>query len=160
MVYLQKYSICLRWRRPRFNPWVGKSPWRREWQLITVFLTGESHGQGSPTGYRPWGCKESDTTEQLTLSILTIATVFSWKKKRYLLNIYTVIYTKDNVQITFIVPKHFLFALDCFFWTQLHSSSPSTLATQFLPPHFSKLSHCPLISPQTILFLRKLLRLH
>ena len=28
--------------------------------------TGESHGQRSLAGYSPWGCKESDTTEQLT----------------------------------------------------------------------------------------------
>ena len=31
-------------------------------------LAGESHGQRSLEGYSPWGCKESDTTEQLTLS--------------------------------------------------------------------------------------------
>ena len=28
-----------------------------------VFLPGESHGQGSLTGYSPWDHKESDTTE-------------------------------------------------------------------------------------------------
>jgi len=28
-----------------------------------VFLPGEFHGQRSLTGYSPWGCKESDTTE-------------------------------------------------------------------------------------------------
>ena len=33
-----------------------------------VFLPGESHGQKSLAGYSPWGRKESDTTEQLTLS--------------------------------------------------------------------------------------------
>ena len=27
---------------------------------------GESHGQGSLASYSPWGCKESDMTEQLT----------------------------------------------------------------------------------------------
>ena len=31
-----------------------------------VFLPGEFHGQRSLTGYRPWGHKESDKTEQLT----------------------------------------------------------------------------------------------
>ena len=30
-----------------FNPWVGKSPWRRAWQSIPVFLPGESHGRGA-----------------------------------------------------------------------------------------------------------------
>ena len=34
-----------------------------------VFLPGEFHGQRSGVNYSPWGPKESDTTEQLTLSI-------------------------------------------------------------------------------------------
>ena len=33
-------------------------------------LPGEAHGQMSLAGYSPWGHKESDTTEQLTLSHL------------------------------------------------------------------------------------------
>ena len=59
----------LEYRRPGFNPWVGKIPWRRTWQPTPVFLPGESHGQRSLVGYSPWGHKESDTTEQLTLSL-------------------------------------------------------------------------------------------
>ena len=46
-------------------PWLGRSPWRREWQLTTVLLPGKSHVQRSLVGYSPWGCKESDTTERL-----------------------------------------------------------------------------------------------
>ena len=49
--------------RPRFNPWVGKIPWRREWLHIPVFWPGESHGL-----FSPWGRKESDTTEWLSLT--------------------------------------------------------------------------------------------
>ena len=49
-------------------PWIGKIPWRREWQSTPVFLPGEFHGQRSLAGYSSWGCKESDTTEQLTCS--------------------------------------------------------------------------------------------
>ena len=49
-------------RRCRFDPWVGKNPWRRKWQPTPVFLPGESHGQRSLAGYSPWGRKESDTT--------------------------------------------------------------------------------------------------
>ena len=56
-------------RRPRFNPWVEKIPWRREQLPTPVFLPRESQGQRSLVGYSPWGCKESDTTERLTLSI-------------------------------------------------------------------------------------------
>ena len=50
-------------RRCRFNPWVGKIPWRRKWQPTPVFLPGESHGQRSLVGYDPQGHKESGTTE-------------------------------------------------------------------------------------------------
>ena len=57
----------LQHRRPGFNPWVGKIPWRREWLPTPVFLPGEFHGQTSLAGYSPWGCKEWDTTEWLTL---------------------------------------------------------------------------------------------
>ena len=34
---------------------------------IAVFSSGKSHGQRTLAGYSPWGHKESDTTEQLTL---------------------------------------------------------------------------------------------
>ena len=47
---------------------VGKIPWRREWQPTLVFLPGEFHGQRSLVGYSPWGCKESDMTERLSLT--------------------------------------------------------------------------------------------
>ena len=54
---------CKRLRRPGFDPWVGKLPWRRKWLPTPVFLPGESHGQRSLVGYSAWGYKESDTTE-------------------------------------------------------------------------------------------------
>jgi len=40
----QMVKICLQSRRPRFNPWVRKIPWRREWQPTPVFLPGDFHG--------------------------------------------------------------------------------------------------------------------
>ena len=33
--------------RDRFNPWVGKMPWRRPWQPTPVFLPGESMDRGA-----------------------------------------------------------------------------------------------------------------
>ena len=60
-----KERIYLQCRRPGFNPWVGKIPWRRKWQPTPVFLPGEFHGQRSLVGYSPWGHKESGMTEQL-----------------------------------------------------------------------------------------------
>ena len=44
---------------------VGKMPWRREWLPTLVFLPGELYGQRSLANYSPWGCKESDKTEQM-----------------------------------------------------------------------------------------------
>ena len=62
-------GICLQCRGPRFNLWIGKIPWRREWLPTQVFLPGEFHGQRSVAGYSPWGCKELRTAEWLTLSV-------------------------------------------------------------------------------------------
>ena len=54
-------------RRPGFDPWGGKIPWRRGCLPTLVFLPGEFHGQRSLAGCSLWGCKEADTTEWLTL---------------------------------------------------------------------------------------------
>ena len=43
-------------------PGLGRFPWRRERLPTPVFWPGEFHGL-----YSPWGCKESDTTERLSL---------------------------------------------------------------------------------------------
>ena len=56
---------CRRCKRPRFDPYIGNNPRRRTRQPPPVFLSGESHGQRSLEGHSPWGCKESDTTEEL-----------------------------------------------------------------------------------------------
>ena len=53
---------CRRPRRCWFDPWVGKIPWRRNWQPTPVFLPGKSHGQRSLAGYSPCGRKEVDDT--------------------------------------------------------------------------------------------------
>ena len=45
----------------RFDPWVGKIPWRRKWQPTPVFLPGESYGQRSMAGYIVHGVAKSQT---------------------------------------------------------------------------------------------------
>ena len=47
-----------------FSLWVGKIPWRRVRLPTPVFWTGEFHGW-----YSPWGCKELDMTERLSVSL-------------------------------------------------------------------------------------------
>ena len=51
-----------------FDSWIGKVPWRRESLSIPEFLTGEFHEQRSLVIYTPWGHRESNTIEWLTLS--------------------------------------------------------------------------------------------
>ena len=55
---------CLQCRTHGFNSWVRKIPWRRKWKPTPV-LTGKPHRQMTLAGYSPWGCKESDITQQL-----------------------------------------------------------------------------------------------
>ena len=57
-------GICLQCRRPGFNPWIGKIPWRRKRLPTPVFWPGEFHGL-----YSPWGHQELDMTEWLSLSL-------------------------------------------------------------------------------------------
>ena len=52
-------------RRLRFNPWVGKIPWRRAWQPTPVFLPGESPGRRSLVGTVHGVTKDLGTTERL-----------------------------------------------------------------------------------------------
>ena len=47
--------------------WVGKIPQRRIWQPTSVFVAGKFHGQRSLAAYSPWGSKESDTVERLSI---------------------------------------------------------------------------------------------
>ena len=56
---------CRRSKRCRFDPWLGKIPWRKKWQPAPVFLPGKCHGPRSLGGYSPWGHKELDTNERL-----------------------------------------------------------------------------------------------
>ena len=74
--WLRWWTICLQYRRPGFDPWVGFDPWAGKIHgeegndiLTPVFWPGEFHGQKSLAGYSPWGYKESDTTEQLSYII-------------------------------------------------------------------------------------------
>ena len=55
-------------RETEFDPWLGKIPWRRERLPTSVLCPGECHGL-----YSPWGCKDLNTTEQLSLHSLDLS---------------------------------------------------------------------------------------
>ena len=61
-LWLSWLRIHLKCGRPGFDPWAGTIPWRRERLPTPVFWPGELHGL-----YNPWGHKESDMTEWLSL---------------------------------------------------------------------------------------------
>ena len=51
--WLNWWRIWLQCRRPGFDPWVEKIPWRKEWLPTPVFWPGKFRGL-----YSPWGCEE------------------------------------------------------------------------------------------------------
>ena len=64
----KEYSCqCRRHRRLGFNPWFRKIPWRRKWQLTSVFLLRKSDGQRNLAGHSPWSGKELEVTERLSM---------------------------------------------------------------------------------------------
>ena len=75
----QLVKNLLQCRRPEFNPWLGKIPWRRERLPTPVFWPGEFHGL-----YSPWGPKELDTTEWLSLSLW--GCLYVWICIKYITN--------------------------------------------------------------------------
>ena len=54
--------------RETWVPSLGwEDPLEKGMATHSVFLPGEFHGRRSLVGYSPWGRKESDTTERLSL---------------------------------------------------------------------------------------------
>ena len=76
--------ICLQCRKCGLDPWFGKIPWRREWQLTPVFLPGKSHGQGSLVGYSSLGHKRVEhgwVTKQKQKVFSFACLVNFWKRE-------------------------------------------------------------------------------
>ena len=61
-IYLSLVILWSPYIWPGFDPWVGKIPWRKESLLTPIFWPGEFHRLHSP-----WGGKESDMTEGISL---------------------------------------------------------------------------------------------
>ena len=64
--WLRRWRIWRHCRTPKFDPWVGKIPWRRAWQHTPIFLPGQPHEQRNVVGYSQCGGWATDT---LSLSI-------------------------------------------------------------------------------------------
>ena len=62
---------CRRHRRPGFDPWVGKIPWSRKWQLTPVFLPGKFQTQRSLVRHSSWGLNWGHMHRNLTAHLKT-----------------------------------------------------------------------------------------
>ena len=51
-------------------------------------MPGKSHGLRSLLGFSPWGCKESDTTEQLHFTSLSMQSFLEGEPEILLLGVY------------------------------------------------------------------------
>ena len=65
--WLRQQRIRLQGSRPQVRPLGWEDPLEKGMATHSSIRAGEFHGQRSLADYRPWGRKESDTTEQLQL---------------------------------------------------------------------------------------------
>ena len=65
---------CRRHKRPGFNPWVRKIPWRRAWQPTPAFLPGKFHK------WAWWATVHGVTKSQTWLSTHTYT--WPWRDKK------------------------------------------------------------------------------
>ena len=84
-------------RRPRFDPWIGKIPWRRKWQPTPVFLPRESQGQRGLAGYSSWGCKRVGH-DWLNLP------AYSFVDRHFCFHLFTILNSAMNMCINICVP--------------------------------------------------------
>ena len=54
-------EYCLQYRRPGFNPWVGKIPWRKKQLPTPIFLSGECPRTEEPDRATVHGIAKSQT---------------------------------------------------------------------------------------------------
>ena len=69
--------------------WISKEKVRRrQWHSTPVLLPGKSYGQRRLVGCSPWGCEESDTTDDFTFTfhfhalekeMATHSSVLAWR---------------------------------------------------------------------------------
>ena len=62
-------KIILQCGRHGFDPWVGKIPWEKGMATHFSILAWRISWIEELVGYSSWGCKESDMTERLSLSL-------------------------------------------------------------------------------------------
>ena len=135
---------CRRCKRCRFNPWVGKIPWRRAWQPTSVFLPTESHRQRSLAGYSPWGHEELDTTEWqhictksnvLTVALNACLEMLTWTSPPPSCPSLTLVQLHFSPWNILLLPQDL--CTDCLSAWGAFSSSPYMQGSLTLPPFYN-----------------------
>ena len=71
LIRCRQASLVTQMIKHLHETWVLSLGWEdaleKEMAIQSSILSWKFHGQRSLTGYSPWGCEKSDTTEQLTL---------------------------------------------------------------------------------------------
>ena len=88
--------------------WVGKIPWRREWQPTRGFLPGESCGRRDLGGCNPCGRKELDITELLIHTHTYVKTILLDLILHGCSEVLIKEIERDHFQSIFLLPKLFL----------------------------------------------------
>ena len=116
-----KESAC--WR-PKFDPWVGKIPWRRKWQPTPIFLPGKSHRWRSLAGYSPLGRKESRNVKFFFLTFTPGFNFCLWS------NISIKFHSVFHYTVQRI--NHYLLKIQPFFIVLCHKSNDHVYGNLFL----------------------------
>ena len=113
-------------RRPRFDPRVGKIPWRRQWQPIPVFSPGKSHGQRGLVGYSSRGCKRVGLHWQLN------SDSWWWSSFHCIISHFYIFFEKIFIQVLLI------FQLNCLLLLSLYILDTRSLSELCFANSFSR----------------------
>jgi len=101
-------------RRHGFNRSLGQEhPLEEEWHPTPVFLMAESHEQRSLAGYSPWGCKELDRTEWLSMYMLSFRWTAKWFSYTYIRILFQILFhyrLSQDMEYSFLCYKIFVVA--------------------------------------------------
>ena len=145
-----------------------KDPLEKGMATPLVFLPGESHGQRILAGYSPWGCKETDTTKQLTFTYLvtlyptTLLKLFI-SSNSFLMECFRVFYVSHMIcklwQLYFFLPhSHAFSCLMDLAWTSntTLNKTPKSGHPCLVPDLFGSTTHvvCGILVPGPGILLR------
>ena len=116
-----KESTCRRYRRCRFNPWVGRISWKRvdplEEEMATnpAFLPGNSHEQRSLAGCSPWDLKRNGHDWAINwLCMKCLITYTEWSSQMFVKRLCSI---RPRIRHCSVI-YYYLFSLLPYIWVE------------------------------------------